>query len=369
MKNIHFDILNSLYQSDQTDSLKSNIKIKDINNIKKIYAEKCNFSLTDYSVIFCKNQCNLYETIIYAITESYTNIVGVPHIICSTMEHTDIISILNKLVKKSSITVSYVNTDVYGATPLNNVINHIKPNTALVIVSYINYVTGAKNDIKSLNEFLIKKHIPLFSDCIYTYGKLNVTNLPDIFSIDFTKTNISLLVVKNILIDGYKLKYHSELMQDDAEKLLKINDADYKQVMKSFLSQKFNLQILKISNEKILSLRNYLISCLTNVNAPRKVHYYNDIINLNIIPAIDDIVILAHETLENGIPNIISFIYMKHTSTAMELKLKKKNISIVHVTAKTFENVGLLPKWSKHVLTLSLDNCSKKDIDLLVSIL
>ena len=365
MKSTHYDILNSLNKigfenvinNEKVTSLTNVIKIKEI---KKLYSEMCKFSLKDYSIIFCKDQYHLYETVICSIAEAYTNMIGIPHIICNSMEHPDIISILNQLEKKSHLTVTYINLDIYGGIPLINIKNNIKSNTALIIVSYINYLTGTINNIKDINALSSLHKIPLFSDCIYTYGKISITDMADIFSIDFTYSNLCLLVIKNTLLDGYKLKYHSDTLADGVEKLIKINNNDYKKTMQLLISPKFQ------SNTKI-DLKKYLVDSLINYckNKMGNMYWYDHIVNNMIIPKSQDIITLGYDLdhPNKSVTNTISFVVIAITSQTLKNKLEKKNINILCNT-KIFENIGLLSKWSKHVITLNLDNCNKKDIDI-----
>lgn len=133
----YFNNLNSLEFKQKDAKTKKDIKPKSgvsnilkIKELKKVLSQQCNFSLTDYSVIFCQDRYDMYETIICAIVDSYSNIVGMPHIICGTMEHPDVLSLLNKLHKTKHIELMYVNTDIYGGIQANQIeplIQKIRP--------------------------------------------------------------------------------------------------------------------------------------------------------------------------------------------------------------------------------------------------
>lgn len=347
---VYFDILNTLQQNNE--KIKTTIAtVAKIKEIKKLYAEQCEFSTSEYTTIFCYDQYDLYETLIFAIVESYTNIIGKPHIVCSNMEHIDIITILDKLVQSNHITCTYIHVDIYGSVPVANIQAAITSNTALVIVSYSNYLTGTTNDITTIIATTQKSKIPLFCDCIYSYGKCGKLQQTDIFSISFG--SVSMLTIKNILVEGYKLKHHCDELQDGAEKLLKITNAECKQITQTLVSKRFHTTV---------NAKEYLLSQLT---AKYKLLYYDVLIAENIIPTTQNIVIFGHK---DSISSTVSLLFMSSTAIVLKNKLIKKNIYIACIP-KPFEHIGLLTKWCKHVITLNLDNVDKKNIDTFVAAL
>lgn len=347
---IHFDILNTLQQSGE--KIKTTVTtVTKLKEVKKLYAQQCGFTANDYTTIFCYDQYDLYETIIFAIVESYTNIIGKPHIVCSNMEHVDIISILDKLVKSAHITCTYIHVDIYGAVPVANVQAAITTNTALVIVSYSNYLTGTTNDITAISAATQKSKVPLFCDCIYSYGKCGKLQQTDVFSISFGC--VSMLTIKNTLVEGYKLKHHCDELQDGAEKLLKITNSECKQITQALVSKRFN---------NTVDTKEYLLSQLA---IKYKLIYYDILIAENIIPTTQNAVIFGHK---DSTTSTVSLLFMSSTATVLKSKLVKKNIYIACVP-KPFEHIGLLTKWCKHVITLNLDNVDKKNIDAFVATL
>jgi hypothetical protein len=356
MKNkILFNNLNPLCLEDTKKEIKvKTTNIFKIKEIKKVYAEKCDISINDYSIIFCKNQCNLYEIMINAIVDSYTNIVGIPHIICSTMSHPDIIMILNKIEKKTHTEISYAAVDIYGQSTTDEITRLIKSNTALIMVPYINYLIGTVNNIKDIAELAHAHRIPLFCDS-FIYGRLMIKS--DIFTTNFGRTNLCLLIIKKELIDGYKLMHYADELRDGAERIIKIDEKDYRTVMQILLSKEFNQNYIKINTGKIFLLRKYLIESLSKCK--KSLYYYDSIIETNTMPNKNDVVILGNAA---AIPNVISFINMSQTTASLDAKLKKKYIYIYRGDSKIFENIGILNKWTKHIVTLNLDNCTKADI-------
>lgn len=351
---IRFDILNTL-QSVVKETKSTLINATKIKEIKQLYAEQGNFNLKDYSIILCRDQYDLYETLIHAIVESYTNIIGIPHIVCGIMEHPDIIIILNKLVKSKHIIVTYVCVDIYGAVPVVHIKNAILANTALLIISYTNYLIGTFNNITDIAQLAQNAKVPLFCDCIYTYGKLNKLQLTDIFSIGFN--NIHLLTIKNILIDGYKLNHHCDAMQSSSEKALQISNAQYKQIMQVLISKRFTNNTV---NTKV-----YL---LAQLKSKYTLYYYNAIITESTILHKNDIIILGYNDMIKCVSNTVSLIVMSNTAITIKKKLEKKDMLIM-CASKPFENIGLIVKWSKYVITINLDNCTNANIDLLISCL
>lgn len=359
------------------DTPKKNILKKDIalKNISKSYADACNFSLNDYGVYFCSSQNEMYNLIIFSIIKSYSTIVKTPHIVCSSMEQRCIIDILEYYKSQGNITVSYVPANIYGAIVSAEVEKYIKKSTCLVIVSYINYALGTLNNIKLIGETIHKYKVPLFCDCEYILGKQRFNpdaNNIDIFTTDLCVNGISLLAVKKTLVDGYKLDAQSIRFQSNAYDFINIDEQQYIRLIAVFneiLSRGLKPSGLS-RDHKIAEIKLWLISCIRKYceKAGNNIYYYDHIVKNNVVPKIGDIVILGYniEEYEKTIPHVISFIVISKDNNIIE-KLKKRGIIIYeNDVSSLFYKLGITTKWTKKILTLSLETCTKKDISYFV---
>lgn len=364
---------NSLQKNNlQKDSLQKD-NLQKINNIKKIYTNISIFSLNDYNIYFCNTQYELYNLAIFSIIKSFSSVVNIPHIVCSNMEHPYIIEILDNYVSQNIITVSYTIADIYGSTSVNEIETAIKSDTCLIIVNFINRIIGTINNIKAIGDLAHKHKIPLFSDCIYIFGRSHFTPLENNIDIFSSKVhqNIYLLVIRKELFIGFKLEAQSIKFQNNSEKLISIDDKIYKLIIQT-LGEFQNSKILS-KNKKVLTLKKYLYNCLKK-NCERTsnvVYYYDDIVKMNTIPKINDIVVLGHHLEDDNKSSscILSFIYISSVAANIEKELKKLDCFVPLTNTTLLENMGILKKWAKRVITINLDNCVKADINALLEIL
>lgn len=361
-----FDKLNFLEYNKSIKTGKLLITDKEkINNIKKLYAERLKFSLNIYSIYFCDNQKEIYYTIISSIVKSYSVMLDKPHILCSSIEHNYINDILMDFVKNNLISISIIPANIYGGVNVNQVEELINGNTCLIIVAYSNYLTGTINNIKDISKIAHKYKIPLFSDTIYTIGKIPINaanNNIDIFTGDFTKKNLGLLIIKKDLFIGFKLKDYSNKFNLPK---VEISDSDYNYVYTGL--NRINKIDQDKTKNKMLILRKYFISILTKNNKNGKIYYYDDIVNQDIKPDTNDIIILGYDV---NIPDndnkmqldTISFILMKYNSINIS---KIKNI-YMQTNINLYENIGIITKYAKRIITVNLQNITKSDINIII---
>ena len=319
-----------------------------LSNIKKTIAKS--MSIND-DIYICNTQYELYNLIIFSMIKAFSLVVKTPYILCSNIEHPYIIEILDKYEKAGMVLLSYINADINGYIQPIEVEKHINSKNGsicLVIISLLNYMIGSKNDIKSISELVHKHKIPLFSDCIYSYGRTipNQFDLIDLYTICIN--NIYTLIIKKELLTGYKLYMYHPLFQNN-DKMVNLN------YDKHTLSQYFkDTSYPKIINldKRVLALNKLLLNLIKKKN---NVIYYEDIVKNNIIPKDNDIVLFGDN---KAIPNIMSFMYNDLTKIK---KLKKQNI-VVNTDTRLFENIGIKKKFINKIITILLDNATKSDI-------
>lgn len=370
-KNIHFDKINYLVNDIITSSKKYNKQ-----DLKIKLSEKLNFSLDKYNIYFLNNLYETYFAIISNVIKSFLLVCQKPHIISTKIEHPYILDILNDYKAKDIIDLTYIPSNIYGAID-SDINSYIIPNkTCLIVVSFSNYLTGSINDLKKIGSIAHNHKIPIFSDLIFSVGKV-VFN-PDIFNIDcfsitFQKNNLNLLIINKNLVEGYNLVQNDSRFQDKLQNFIHIDEKD---LSKSVEILNYIFHDFKMKIEKILENRTYFIKSLHDEvlkKSNNDLYFYEDFIkkniNTNTPPKNHDIIIIGHKDIKKTLPNILSFIII----TELEEKkiidgLKKKGIIVLkNNNSDLFESLGITTKWTKKIISICFDEThTKSDINKLV---
>jgi cysteine desulfurase len=155
--------------------------------------------------------------ILTVAARSYTRKTNrLPHIVVSTIEHKSIILCCNQLLEDKVIQLTMVDPETtgerIGSIDPEKVGDAIRENTCLVCVMAANNETGIKNDVKAIAAIAHAHKVPMFSDCVQTFGKYptqaNDIGL-DAFSMTFHKLHGPLgsgcLFIRNTFMTGYGL--------------------------------------------------------------------------------------------------------------------------------------------------------------------
>lgn len=371
----HFDILNSTdYNKNQ--QIKTNLDFDKMSIIKKL----CNklFGVPNtYNLYICETKSEMYNLAIYPIIKAFSSVANVPHIICGNIDDPMLLDIVANFSKLKLATVSFANVDIQGELTLDEIKRHIRVNTCLIIAPVNNYLTGAANNIKLISELAHSRRIPLFSNTINIICKQSISSNIDIFTAALATpsvtlgTSCTLLMIKKTLFTGFQLERHSELFK----KPQAVTDKVYKsliQTLDNCLYQK-NKNINSTSNN-ILYLTNLLQKSLNKTS--NKLYTYDNIIKSNIIPETGDIILLgpfSGQSVSMGQSLVVSFIYMsKLNSSTIGARLKSNGILIYKHSVdeiRQFEKLGILEKWTKKIITITLEFANKTDINKFVKLL
>ncbi|MGL5934492.1 MAG: aminotransferase class V-fold PLP-dependent enzyme [Cetobacterium sp.] len=286
------DSMNIKIPENSSKESKKNI-IKEILNV-------CGAS-ADYNVYFYESQYEIYSSLIFTIVKAFTKITNIPNVICSTMEHPYIIEILEKYKQDSMITITYVKSNIHGSTLVSEVKQHIQKDTCLIIVSHVNFITGVINNIKQLSNLAHEHRVPLFSDCIYSFGRLNINindmNV-DVATLNFGSFKDQVLLIKRDLVEGFDLANESPKFQINMNKIKIFDEAKANYISDVIREVSSRTSISKIN--KIHELRKYFIDRLPNK------HYYEEIVKNNLVPKTKDIIIIGHNTdTKQTMPHIL----------------------------------------------------------------
>ena len=107
------------------------------------------------------------------------------HFITSSYEHPSILN-LAKNLEKQGIEVSYIKPNRNGEIELLEVKKHIKNNTKLISIMYVNNELGVINPIKEISDFTKSKGILFHTDAVQFIGKEKI---------DLESLNIDLLSI------------------------------------------------------------------------------------------------------------------------------------------------------------------------------
>lgn len=371
-KVIHLDTINYLSQIDISEN-----RSCDKETFKQKIAEKLNFSLEKYNIYFINNLYESYFSIINAIIKSFSSISQKPHILSSNIEHPYIVNILNDLKFKDVIELTYISTNIYGSIS-TEIEPHIKPNkTCLILVPFLNYLTGSVNNLKKIGEIAHKYKIPVFSDCTFVAGKCIFNpenNNMDCFSITFERSDLSLLIIKKKLVEGYRLDEQDIRFQNKIQNFSQIETKELT-IAYNIIEKLYKID-RKFKNEKIMELKNHFIRSVQDLlsKTSNNLYFYDEFIkkniNMNIPPKNNDIIVLGHKD-KKGIPHIISFIFVSELNDCeIYDKMKKNGILILkNNNYLLFESIGITTKWTKKIVTICInDDITKTDLNKFVRV-
>ncbi len=125
------------------------------------------FSIADPErIVFTPNATYALNTAIKGIS-TYGG-----HMVISSMEHNSVLRPMQALADKKIITYSVAKADRYGLVTADSIINEIRKNTRLIVVTHISNVCGTINDIYDIRQKT--GDIPLLIDAAQSAGIANI---------------------------------------------------------------------------------------------------------------------------------------------------------------------------------------------------
>jgi cysteine sulfinate desulfinase/cysteine desulfurase-like protein len=330
---LYFDdqhILCAMAEKNYKDYMKPNPNNeKVIKECKEHILKVCNG--IKYSVYFTSGETESNRIILCCAINAYKKLrKAKPHILISAIEHDSIIKYAKSMEDSDQIELTIIQPNIYGCILSDNIDKHIKPNTCLVSIMYVNHELGSVNNITKIGEYLHNKHIPLHSDCTHLFGKhaldVKKSNI-DAATISFDaihgSTGSGALIINDDFFTGYKLSEHSTTLVTKTKNIPAIASA--------LAAIKCSLTNRKRKNEKILKLRKDLIE---------KLGKFCQIINYANFLKSDDPPLVSDEKtkiiplgppLDNEsyyVPGILSMLILSKKKVNIQNELEKKNIKI-----------------------------------------
>jgi cysteine sulfinate desulfinase/cysteine desulfurase-like protein len=330
---LYFDdqhILCAMAEKNYKDHMKpspNNEKI--IKECKEHILKVCNG--IKYSVYFTSGETESNRIILCCAINAYKKLRKTkPHILISAIEHDSIIKYAKSMEDSDQVELTIIQPNIYGCILSDNIHKHIKPNTCLVSIMYVNHELGSVNNITKIGEYLHNKQIPLHSDCTHLFGKhaLDVMkNNIDAATISFDTIHGSIgsgaLIINDDFFTGYKLSEHSTTLVTKTKNIPAVASA--------LAAIKCSLMNRKKKNEKILKLRKDLVEKLGKFC--QIVNYANFLKSDD--PPLDSEektkIILLGPPLDNEsyyVPGILSMAVLSKKKVNIQKELEKKNIKI-----------------------------------------
>jgi cysteine sulfinate desulfinase/cysteine desulfurase-like protein len=374
--NVGFKSIKKNINIDNNNNMKAIDKHNEINKYKKDLLNILNTKDDDYSVFFTSGDAESNNIILCCAVNAYKKIRKIkPHVIISSVEDESIIKYANSLKDSDQIELSSVVSNSYGCILSQDIEKHIKPNTCLVMISYINYKIGSVNNINKIAQILHDKKIPLHSDCTFLLGnhKLDLSNNNiDAITLSFNKINapvgIGALIIRNKLMTGYKLNEHSITLDNKRDDNIALVHTSIDILKEKLINrQKKNIKLLKFRNEIINELgKNNQILTFANFMKSDGPPLIESKKNKN------KLIILGPPTDNNAYytPSILSFILINDKNKQnIQIKdeLEKNNIIIGiptnDILPDFYDNIGIPEDAKKFIIRISLsDELTQSDI-------
>lgn len=145
---------------------------------KRFIARGCGLkSLAEFMIIFTSGASESNSTIIRMAVNAYRakKYGHRPRVIISALEHKSIISCVTQLYHSGDIVMSIISPSRHGHIEPEDVKRAItisEEDVCLVVIMHANNETGTINDVAQIGQVCRKFGVPLFSDCVQTFGKM-----------------------------------------------------------------------------------------------------------------------------------------------------------------------------------------------------
>ncbi len=188
-----------------------------IQDFKIAISDQYDFSIHDYTILFTSGASESNAMIIMSACRAFASMKRIlPHFVTSSIEH-DSINILCKTTEEidryqhTKVGVKTSGDDI-GQIDLDAFKKAIKSNTCIVSIMHANNETGIILNLKEIVRIAHSKNIPVHTDAVPLVPRhpfsVKDTGI-DSFSMSFHKIGApigcGILVIKNTLINGYKL--------------------------------------------------------------------------------------------------------------------------------------------------------------------
>jgi cysteine sulfinate desulfinase/cysteine desulfurase-like protein len=358
------NVLNNNIQKEQID----------INSIIDKYRSyiysQCSTTKNKYEIIFTSGGSKSNNFILKLLSQVFTNINKIIHIIISSIDDINVINYCKLLEKNNLITFSLINTNEEGIIIIDDIKKLINTNTVLINIPYSNGELGSVNNIKEINDLCKSNNIMFFCNFDYLFGfnkiNLNSYNI-DFISFSFDKIygpyEFGLILIKKSIIteEMGKLINNSPCL-----KYFLINPNRSIPLLLGSLSSL--IDILKNRKEKNLQLTELKTEFMNKLSSLFPVIYYSDylkIYNQSIIKL--SIIILGSKIISNMNKNTLclSIFSIKTKICVNDIKKQLEDFDIIVSTLSNnvLNTLDIDSTVKRGIITISFnDNIKKSDI-------
>jgi len=359
------------------------LKYKDyIYNLLSISSNKFDIFITNgsksYNIIF-----KLLHAI-YSTKGSKSTI----HAIVSNTDDTTILSNCKQLITNKILDITFVNPNKYGVIELETIKQHIKRNTKLISVPYINKELGTINNIKEIIDLCKLKNILYASNINQIFGFSTSYKIINNIDISFTSfdtlygpSNLSLLIIRRGV--GSPLKPSVEDPRGSIKKKI-LNDNLYSLIKSSSYSVNEKKYLPTISgslcsiitvtknrddkNNKLKQLKEIFINKLDDIFPTYSYSEFNNLYKESIIKL--SIVFFNNTQTINKTNTLLFSIYtnkIKINSNHIKKHLDDNNIIINDISNHISNIMDFNSRFRNGLLSISFgDHIKQQDINKLL---
>jgi cysteine sulfinate desulfinase/cysteine desulfurase-like protein len=349
-----------------------------INNNKNINFENIISKYKAYIFNFLSISPNKYEIYITNGYRSYNLIFkilnalcskGVVHVIISNTEENVILSHCKQLIANKILDITFIDPNKYGIFELDIIKHHIKKNTKLISMPYINKDLGTINNLKEITELCKSKSILFASNINNLFGYSNnykILSSIDISFISFESiygpSNLSLLIIKkNIVNDNITKLINSSSYSISEKKSIPLISGSLSSIISTTKNR-------NDKNEKIQQIKNLFINKLNEIFPTYSYSEFNNIYRPSIIKL--SIVFINDNSKSNSVLFSVYSNKVRISSNNIKKYIENNDIYINDIPNHIFNIINYNSKVKNGILSITFgDNNKQTDINKLLKCL
>lgn len=163
-----------------------------IDNARDYMMELVGVDNTTHQVIFVSGASEANAMILNNVlrarcVSSAFDVVPIPHVVMSAIEHKGLMEHARDLEKKRVAVFTFIKPDAHGFIDPRDVARACTSKTRLICVMHANNETGAVNDVDAIGAIARRAKIPFYSDCAQSFGKFPPHRACDALGVSFHK--------------------------------------------------------------------------------------------------------------------------------------------------------------------------------------
>lgn len=360
-------ILNEIDKWEQIINNNKNIDLESIISKYKAYIFNfLNISPNKYE-IYITNGCRSYSLIFKILNSLYSK--STIHIIVSNTEECFILSNCKQLITNKILDITFIDPNKYGIIELDTIKQHIKKNTKLISIPYLNKDLGTINNLKEITDLCKTKNILFTSNINNLFGYVNNYKILSNIDISFTSfesiygpSNLSLLIIKkNIINDNITRLINSSSYSIAEKKSIPLISGSLSSIISTAKNR-------SEKNERIQQMKNLFISKLNEIFPTYKYSEFNDIYTPSIIKL--SIIFINDSSKSNTILFSVFSNKVRISSNNIKKYIEDNDIFINDIPNHIFNIINYNSKIKNGIISITFgDNNKHTDINKLLKCL